>query len=153
MGARGRPPKPTALRLLHGETDKRRLNPDEPTPPDEIVVRPDWLSPPAAEEWDRLAPHLISMGVLTVVDLMMFAVYCETAATARRLNQARATTAPVMREPDRNGRHPRNPIYAQCRDVNDQLRILAREFGFTPSARSGIRVEHHVVGGAERLLS
>ena len=67
MATRGRKPLPTALKVLEGDRGKGRrpLNTDEPTPPQVNVECPDWLMPEAQQEWQRLAPSLIAMGVLT----------------------------------------------------------------------------------------
>ncbi|HEV8445460.1 MAG TPA: P27 family phage terminase small subunit [Gemmatimonadaceae bacterium] len=77
----GRRPQPTALKVLRGNPGKRKLNPDEPTPPPGDVVKPLTLSTPAAAVWDRLAPMAIAMRTLTSVDGTAFGMLCEVQAT------------------------------------------------------------------------
>jgi P27 family predicted phage terminase small subunit len=150
MGRRGPAPAPTRLKLLKG-TQPSRVNLREPRPLDGPVERPGWLSPAAAEEWDRVAPHLAAMGTLTGADTTALAVYCEAAARWRVLAGMAARTPPVY---DRDGVSVRNPVYAQVRDAAAEVRVMAREFGLTPSARSGIRVDvHHHGQDASRLLT
>jgi P27 family predicted phage terminase small subunit len=151
MGKRGRKPAPTALRLVRGY-EARRINQAEPIPADLPVDKPEWLSELAAEEWDRVAPHLAAMAVLTAVDTMTLAAYCETYAKWMRLREMRGRTNPIFQGKEPGTWH-RNPVYSQERDALAQFIQLAREFGFTPSARSGIRVEHVVTLPADRILN
>jgi P27 family predicted phage terminase small subunit len=109
------------------------------------------LSELAGQEWDRVAPHLAAMAVLTAVDTATLAAYCETYAKWRRLSNLVVQTQPVLQ--GRDGAAHRNPVYSQERDALAALVTLAREFGFTPSARSGIRVEHIVTLPADRILN
>lgn len=150
MGRRGPPPKPTPLKLLHG-AKPHRINSAEPQMPDGPVRKPPWLSPSAAAEWDEVAPHLSSAKVLTVADATVLGFYCETVAVAKRLSELAANSPPVV-----TGREKtivKNPIFAQRRDAVDQALRLAREFGLTPSARSGIKVEVSFADPASRLLT
>ena len=150
MGKRGFQPQPTALKLLHGARPAR-INHNEPQPPDEPVARPDWLSPLAEAEWDRVAGRLERMGVLTVADETMLAFYCETVARAKRLSELAVRSPPVVK--GRDERVVKNPVFAQVRDAIDQAHKLAREFGLTPSARSGIKVELSITDPGSRLLT
>ena len=75
MAARGRKPKPTALKVLEGNPGKRPLNDHEPIPPKGELKCPSWLLPEAKKEWKRLASSLEAMGVLTMADLTAFAGY------------------------------------------------------------------------------
>ncbi len=78
MGRRGPPPKPTALRVLHGDR-KDRINTSEPSPAAAEVRPPDWLGGEALGVWRRLAPDLERKGVLSAWDVEAFAVYCDAA--------------------------------------------------------------------------
>lgn len=149
MGKRGPAPKPTALRLLHGDQPKR-INTREPQPLDVPVSKPHWLSPLAEEEWDRLAPHLVAMGTFKATDEAVFAAYCEAVGRFRRLAEVAARTAPLIK--GREGTMVKNPVYAQLTAVETTIRILAREFGLTPAARAGIRVDLHLTNDADRIL-
>ena len=80
MAARGRKPKPTALKVLEGNPGKRPLNDFEPIPPKGELKCPSWLLPEAKKEWKRLASSLEAMGVLTMADLTAFAGYCQAYA-------------------------------------------------------------------------
>src|SRR5262245_53672168 len=149
MGRRGPAPETTRLKLIKG-TKPYRINTNEPQPLALAINRPEWLSPLAGEEWDHVAPHLVAMGTITDADLAGFAIYCEAVARWRRLAELVAQSPPVV---NRDGAVVKNPVYAQVRDAAAEVRLWAREFGLTPSARAGIRVEVAVSGDAGRLLT
>jgi phage terminase small subunit len=58
MAGRGRPPKPTALKVLEGNPGKRPLNQNEPKPEKKAPNCPSWLLPDAKKEWRRLSKEL-----------------------------------------------------------------------------------------------
>jgi P27 family predicted phage terminase small subunit len=159
MGKRGYPPRPTNLRILRGDHPER-VNRDEPQPADLPVSRPPWLSDEARRKWDDLAPQLDFMGVLTVVDVDMLASYCECYARWRRLVVMAAKSPPVFKRAGRPGDDGaeetvlvKNPLWGQVRDATSELRVLAREFGLTPSARSGLHAGGAGALPGERLLT
>jgi P27 family predicted phage terminase small subunit len=152
VGRRGPAPAPTNLRVLRGTKNPGRdLNPSEPRPLAGPVERPGYLSRLAVEEWDRVAPHLEHMRTLTGADSTALACYCEAVARWRGLAEVVANSPPVIQ---REGILVKNPAYSQIRDAAIEVRMFAREFGLTPSARAGIRVDvHHHGADASRLLS
>jgi P27 family predicted phage terminase small subunit len=137
-----------------------RVNRDEPQPDDLPVTMPPWLSQGAQRKWQELAPQLDFMGVLTIVDVDMLAAYCETYARWQRLVGMAAKSPPVFKRQGRQGEDGepetvlvKNPLWGQVRDTTAELRVMAREFGLTPSARSAL---HTGAAGAlpgERLLT
>jgi P27 family predicted phage terminase small subunit len=151
MGRTGPAPKPTALRVLHGDR-KSRINLNEPRPRDLPPERPPWLSELAAEEWERIALDLAAMGTVKAVDGTALAAYCEAVGRLRIATRLVAESGPLLVDDD--GHVRKNPAVAQARDASYEVRMWAREFGFTPSARSPLRIEmatRELPG--ERLLS
>jgi P27 family predicted phage terminase small subunit len=142
MGRRGPAPKPTALRLLHGDHPER-VNKKEPPAPELPIERPLWLSNAAAMEWDQLAGYLAAMGTVKASDELMLGALCETAARWKMVAALCARMPPVFKRDEIDGQPVlvKNPLYAQARDLTAELRVMAREFGLTPSARAGLRVE------------
>jgi phage terminase small subunit len=110
----GRPRKPTALKLLQGNPGKRRLNESEPMPPAASLEAPHWLKAAGRRVWEELAPPVQAEGLLTVLDVELFAHACVQLAAARRSTRDKKSL-----------------------DVAN--RILAR-FGFTPSDRARLNV-------------
>jgi len=120
------------------------------------LVPPPYLSEGARRKWEELAPHLVTMGVATVVDADALAAYCECFERWRRLAKMAASSPPVFKRGSGEGEETvfvKNPLWSQVRDAEAALRVMAREFGFTPSARSGLRVAGSVAAAAERLLT
>lgn len=77
---RGRPRKPTKLKLIEGER-KDRINKNEPKPQVGIPALPYHLrqvmSRVALKEWNRVAPELKRLGILTNIDMVCLAAYCQ----------------------------------------------------------------------------
>jgi P27 family predicted phage terminase small subunit len=151
MGKRGPAPRPTSLRVLHGDKPYR-INTAEPRPRDQPPDPPAWLSAKARDEWDRVLPDLLAMGTAKAVDASGLGAYCEAVALLSTLADVVARSGPLLI--GRDGLAHKNPAVAQLRDVSATVRLWAREFGFTPSARQPLRVDvaHHGLS-AERLLS
>ena len=76
---RGRPRTPTALRILRGNPGHRTLPKGEPQPK-AGAHPPPWLSVAARKEWDRLAPMLERLGVLTEADADALGQLCAARA-------------------------------------------------------------------------
>jgi P27 family predicted phage terminase small subunit len=159
MGQRGPAPRPTSLKILRGQRPDQ-INFSEPQPLDVPVDKPDHLSDVAAAEWDRIAPHLVSMGTVKATDLAIVIAYCESYARYLVVKRLAQKTPPSFARKFRNREtgeiettFVKNPIHGQVRDAEAGLVRLCRELGFTPSARSAIRVELLARDFGERLLT
>ena len=108
--------KPSNLKLIQGDPGKRGVNENEPKPQGKIPSIPEWVAGYAREVWKRLAEGLYQMGILTYVDRDMFAMYC--------------TLVSAFRDAVRSG------DVKEQRLIAAQARIMAAEFGLTPSARA-----------------
>lgn len=89
MAGKGRPPKPTALKLAEGNRGKRRPNPAEPQPTvlDRIPPPHASLNEDGAREWSRIAHQLQELGLLTDLDLSSLVAYCASYARFLRAEQ------------------------------------------------------------------
>ena len=143
---RGPKPKPTKLKLVEGNPGHRPLNQNEPEPPADMPDRPAFLDAYAVEEWDRQAPHLYGMGVLTIVDGATFAAYCMAYSRWRQAEEALAKEA---RTDDKtkaagtvikttSGNLIQNPLVGVANAARRDMMRFAAEFGLTPSSRSNI---------------
>jgi P27 family predicted phage terminase small subunit len=94
-GRRGRPVKPTKLKVIAGTLRKHRANPREPEPPTGAVC-PEWLAEDGRREWARLAPWLEGQGLLTIADQAAYAGYCAAFARWRRFEQLAQQAQPAL---------------------------------------------------------
>ena len=115
----GPPPQPSRLRMLRGNPGKAKLNPAEPQPgplspecPEELTQRD------AKNEWNRLVPHLIAIGMVTSADRAVLIGYCAMWAEWLHL-------------------HDVGPQDAAHRAYLHLLRSMA-ELGLTPASRSRV---------------
>ena len=111
------PRKPTALRLLAGNPSKRALPIAEPAFAACKTSAPDWLTGESLAQWDKLAAALDANGMLSDANKNMLATYCDVLGTY------------ITKR--RNGDDPDMKLV-------QQIRMLGREFGFTPSSQAGI---------------
>jgi P27 family predicted phage terminase small subunit len=130
-----------------------RINANEPRPRDELPAEPDWLTAGGRREWRRVLPDLVAMGTAKAADASALACYCEAVALVAQLVGDVERLGPMVE--GREGNVVKNPAVGQLRDASAAVRMWAREFGLTPSARQPLKVEHTIGGGlsAERLLS
>lgn len=149
---RGRPSKPTVLKLLDGDR-KDRINTAEAVPTAGVVVPTDELVGDAREVWDRLAPDLIAKGVLTLWDGDAFTVYCRTVATYREASRQLAENGLTAR--GAAGGVIKAPEWQIMRDAIGVMVSIGGRFGLTPSDRAQLKVGggDDASKGAERLLS
>lgn len=77
MSTKGRKKTPTAIKSLRGTNRKDRTNPNEPNPGQADLSCPDRLFGYAEKCWNRLAPELDAMGVLTSSDIEILIITCQ----------------------------------------------------------------------------
>lgn len=145
MGRRGPAPKPTKLRILQGNPGKRKVRKDEPAPPPVADGdAPDFLEGLALDEWNRVAPELRKLGLLTVVDVPMLAIYCSTFASWRA---AELKVRELTKDPKEGYAAALMQGWVKrAKEERAALRQLAAEFGFTPASRSRVPA----AGGGEK---
>jgi P27 family predicted phage terminase small subunit len=137
---RGRRPKQTAVKILEGNPGKRRLNAAEMQPEPGVPDPPEVLNldPVALDEWNRIAPQLAALGVLTRLDAVALSAYCMRFARMIESQKLIDRYGMLLLEGKKIRRNP------AIRFWNDALRELLRwgvEFGLTPASRSRIRIE------------
>ena len=155
---KGRKPKPSALKVLEGNPGKRPLPKNEPKPQPTAPECPDWLHENAKQEWERIAPQLERLGLLTSIDMAALAGYCEAWAQYRDAIEFIHKHGQVHPIRDNNGTIKYLQQVPQVGIANQQMkqiRAFCSEFGLTPSARGRMEVpgadEH--VDEMEDLLS
>lgn len=133
---RGRRPIPTGLKRIRGNPGKRPLQPDLQLKGSQLPEAPSFLSVEAEIEWKRVLQVLAPTGILTALDTMPLAVYCETYSTwklaTERLAESDLTIVGA------NGHQVQNPLNRIASRAAADLVRYAAEFGLTPSSRSRV---------------
>ena len=134
---------PTHLRLLRGNPSKRPVRAEpEPPIPEKLPEPPSFLCQDGADEWWRVVPELHALGLLTVLDTMTLAAYCDACArwiAAERLLAVMAEKDQVtkgMMIKGSAGNPMANPLIKIARCAAGDMVRYAAEFGLTPRARS-----------------
>lgn len=138
MGSRGPAKTPTKLRVLAGETRPSQINHQEPKPRQAPPVMPEGMGDAAQKVWTRVLADYDGAGVITAIDADAFRIFCEAVARYEHAVRLLDESGPLIRGA-RRGELVKNPLHQIVRDNADLARSLAREFGLTPSSRTGIR--------------
>lgn len=139
MALRGRPPIPTALKILNGNPGKRPLNDAEPKPPLGVPDCPDWLHAYAREKWAEVVPLLSACRVLTMADGDVLAAYCVAWAELRLASE-------ILDAEGRtciggSGGTKQHPAITMQRTALQVLERLFGQLGLSPAARVRLRVD------------
>lgn len=95
---------------------------------------PGWLSKEAKAEWKRIAPLLVSRGILTTGDLGTLEGYCVAYGTVRQ--SERTLQIEGITFATDKGLLKRNPAVAIQADAQNRMLRYATELGLTPVSRS-----------------
>lgn len=137
---KGRPPTPTALKILKGNPGKRALNKREPAPgPRRSLAPPAYLQGDAVVEWRRLAPVLFRLGLLTEIDGDALAQYCQLWARWREAERELAKTGMVIK--GGKGFPVLSPYLGIAHRTLIELRAMLVQFGMTPAARARVKTD------------
>lgn len=134
MASRGRKPTPTAIKELEGNPGHRPLNKNEPKPPKKAPACPKSLCAEAKKEWRRLCKELEQMGVLTNLDMGVFATYCDAYAKWKEANDFLNERGLFYITP--SGYPQQFPQVSIAQNYAKLMNRCAEELGLTPSARS-----------------
>lgn len=143
MGRRGPTPRPTALKLLHGERESR-INRNEPIARDVLPEPPDDMADDVRKVWDYTIGELEVMKIATAADRDALRAYCEAVITHRKASAILAKSPVLIK--GLHGGMVRNPAVAVQRDAANSVRVFAQEFGLTPSGRTRIQTEGRIGG-------
>ncbi len=158
MSKPGTKPLPTKIKELRGgkNTYHRKPNKKEPQPEasDKVPKAPSYLSKTAQAEWRRMAKELYGMGLLTKIDTVALAAYCEcfaqwVDATAHVIKYGAIISTPkkdkngvLLRDKKGNvltGGMEYSPYLAVSNRAMVEMRKWMTEFGMTPSSRSNVQ--------------
>lgn len=114
------------------------MNPLEPQPRAKRPRCPDHLDEDARREWQRLAPILARMRVLTEADGIALANLCQQYAMLIKAQRMLAKSGLLLKT--KSGYVQQSPLVGIISAAVDQVNKLCREFGLTPASRTRIWV-------------
>lgn len=150
MGRRGPAPKPTKLRILHGD-EERYINRNEPQPGEGLPEAPAELDVASRAVWDYVLAELDVMGLATRPDRDQIFAYVEAVSLHAKAVAMVHAAGPLIK--DRDGAVRVNPAVRIQNQAARNMLIFAREFGLTPAARVHLTAQKVAEDHAERLLS
>jgi P27 family predicted phage terminase small subunit len=138
MARRGPVPKSSRHKTARGNPGKRplrgRLCPRRGRP-----KCPAWLSDEAKRKWRAIVPELDRLGLLTLLDGEVLAVYCQAWAEYRLATETLAKEGRVIT--GANGSKKPHPCVAQQRTAARALKDFAALLGLDPLSRTRLEVE------------
>jgi len=123
---RGRKPTETRILKLRGSRHQDKALGPEPTPGEPEA--PSWLDKQAKGIWSEFVPEMARLGVITLVDRQVVAVFCQTVSDYLRAQET------YRENPEDKG------AKAMLNECRTQILRYAQEFGLTALARSRIKM-------------
>lgn len=140
----GRPPKPTALKLVQGNPGRRPIGKDEPVPDVTAPDCPAHLTADAKAEWDRIMPLLVRLKVVSELDTAALALYCQAFArwqeAERRIAEQKAKGGDGLLVKAPSGYPIQNPYLAIANRAMEDCHKYLQQFGLSPAARTRVTV-------------
>ncbi|AWY39431.1 phage terminase small subunit P27 family [Pseudomonas putida] len=150
-GNSGRPPVAPALQLLQGNRSKKNVadllsEVKAPAVPVAAPPMPDVLSADAVTEWERLVPALISLGLVSELDSMALATYCQATADWRRYQ--RLITKRNADSDDelggdiqtfKTGAQQMHVLRQLANDAEKRANAAGAQFGMSPISRRNLK--------------
>ena len=138
---RGRKPIPSKIIDLKGGTSHthRPARTNEPKPPEKLPTCPKYLDALAKKEWRRAGKVLAGIGLLTDLDLMIFAAYCDAYSRWVQAVEHLNTNGTIGKKKD--GSFVYNPNLRIANDAREQMIKAGVQLGLSPSSRVGLKVE------------
>ena len=141
MGKRGPKPLPTSVINIRGGTQhyhRKKENLDlEPQPDANIPPCPTHLDLRAKQEWMRMAKELDDCGILTNLDMAVFASYCNSYSRWIRATKQVKKQGSVITLP--SGFKQQNPNLTIANKAEEMMLKSAVQMGLTPSSRSQVK--------------
>lgn len=135
----GRPRKPAELKVLQGTARPDRENATEPKPVIGASDCPAWLDATARGEWQRMAPALERLRILTEIDTAALAAYCQAYADHQWAAKRLQKLGKVYQT--KTGFYRPRPEVAMQRDAAVRMKAFLVEFGLTPASRSRVHAQ------------
>lgn len=128
------------MKVQKGTLRPSRVNKTQPKPDkiEELPPAPEWLNDEGKSEWRLQVDQLDRQGLLARTDLSLLASYCNEFSLYQKYSILQENGGDYWEtEKGSMGIHPHALLASRHLD---KMLAIAREFGFTPAARSRISV-------------
>jgi P27 family predicted phage terminase small subunit len=135
-------PVPSIIKQRRGTARADRAPKTEATPNlarGDQLKAPEWLSDGAKEKWDELALRLHNLGLLTEIDLDVFAAYCVSWANWRDAEECIERFGATTKA--QSGYEAVSPHVTRAKNHLAEVIKLSSLLGLSPSARTRIEVQ------------
>lgn len=147
--SRGRRASPVDLLVLNGrknltkkEIEARREAEQRIKPQATKVRPPTWLCKDGKKEFRRIAKELLEVDLITNVDVDALALYCDAYVDyikCTAIIEEEGLMVEYTNKAAETNRVP-HPLMTKKKQLYDQMKSLAGEFGLTPSSRAKIAI-------------
>jgi len=142
----GRKPLPTKLKIIAGNPGKQKLPKGEPEPDVCIPAPPDCLDVYAIEEWNRITPVLLSLGIISDLTVPAVIAYCDAYSDWRtateELNKIKKKSPlQSLIQQTSNGNLIPNQLKLVAKAARADMIRYATEFGGTEAAKARLAVD------------
>lgn len=145
----GRPALPATVHILRGDPSKKgmaalKAAAQAPAIPVQAPPKPDFLTPEAAVEWDRVVEALLALGWISSLDMMALATYCEAVADWLRFRRKIAELNTAMEgggdvQTFQSGAKQLSVWRQLANDAEQRANKSGALFGFSPVARRAMK--------------
>lgn len=124
--------------LTKAERDARKKAESKLQPKKDKIKIPSWLDKEAKKEWRRVCKELEELNLLTNVDTVALAIYCDAYSKLLQANKEIETQGMFVEYTNKFGATNtiENPAIKTANKYIDVIRKMCGEFGLTPSARA-----------------
>jgi len=141
----GRPRKPDAIKAAQGTLRQDRIQEDEMRVAvmESLPIAPEILGEDGQREWHSACNALLELGMLHRVDLNALLAYCIEVDTYYEAAREIRATGLVVTESRREDTSitKANPAIQIRNTAFKNMMVIAAQFGFTPAARTRIKME------------
>ncbi|WP_026486816.1 phage terminase small subunit P27 family [Caldanaerobius polysaccharolyticus] len=145
----GRKAKPITLHLLEGkkhltkaEIEQRLAGEQRFAIASDKIKPPKWLNKTAKKEFNRIVKEMAETGLLTNIDVDALAIYCDALSQyieCCKIIEREGLMVEYTNKAAETNKVP-HPLLSKKKQLFEQMKAIASEFGFTPSARAKIAI-------------
>jgi len=145
MGKRGFPAQPKAIAELKETARPVRYPSNEEAVTfrniSEIPIPPSTLNTLGQATWNGILSELVAIkGLITTMDLRLFEQYCQEYSNLVEMRERLKFEGYIIE--NEKGDPIVNPLHKVVNDSLSWVNKISQQFGFSPSTRTGIRLEH-----------